>query len=71
VRILMITLSVVLLLDSCAASPPEPVIDMQGVDPAQYSRDLAGCYQNIPFAALGNPVSTCMESKGYVILEPR
>ena len=70
-RTLMLTLFVVLLLYSCAAPPPEPIIDMQGVDPVQYNRDLADCSQNMPFAALGNPVSTCMESKGYVILDPR
>jgi hypothetical protein len=44
---------------------------MTGVDHVQYNRDLADCYNSIPFIAAGNPVTSCMEKKGYKILVRR
>jgi hypothetical protein len=49
----------------------EPIIDKTGVDNGHYSRDLAECFNTIPFFALGNPVAACMEGKGYRILVAR
>ncbi len=65
-----VVLSVVLalVLAGCGSATPNPVVDMQGVDPVKYNRDLADCVNNQPFLALGNPVSTCMRARGYKIL---
>lgn len=52
---------------SCSA-PQAPVVDMEGVDPAQHNRDLAECYRTMPAIAAGNPITTCMKEKGYRIL---
>lgn len=57
----------VFLVGGCYA-PPAPVVDMAGVDPAQYNRDLAACMKDMPFVAAGNYKATCMAKKGYKIL---
>ncbi len=49
-------------------APLPPVVDMQGVDVAQYNRDLAHCENNPPAFTLGNTTSNCMRAKGYNIL---
>ena len=56
---------------AACAPVPEPIVDMAGVDPVAYHRDLAECYQTQPFIAAGNPVTTCMRAKGYRILYGR
>jgi len=53
---------------SACSGVPEPVVDMTGVDHAQYNRDVADCYEKMPAFAFGNPVTTCLERKGYKIL---
>lgn len=50
------------------SSIPAPVVDMEGVDQAQYNRDLAQCYENVGLIEAGNPVSQCMHNKGYTVL---
>jgi hypothetical protein len=47
---------------------PQPIVDMTGVDQAQYNKDLAACYDAIPGFSFGNPVSKCMADKGYKVL---
>lgn len=55
-------------LSACTATPA-PVVDMQGIDPAQHNRDLAACYEEKKYATeWGNPISNCMKAKGYKIL---
>jgi hypothetical protein len=58
-------------LAACGGPVPEPIVDMTGVDQVQYNKDLADCYKSIPFIAAGNPVTSCMEEKGYKILVRR
>jgi hypothetical protein len=42
---------------------------MTGVDPARHNRDLADCYdRSMAGVSFGNPVTRCMEAKGYRIL---
>lgn len=47
-----------------------PVVDMKGVDPVRYNRDLAACedYVARQFISAGNGVSRCLSEKGYKIL---
>jgi hypothetical protein len=45
-----------------------PIVDMTGVDQAQYNRDLAKRVNHQPLFAFGNPVTQCMQKKGYKIL---
>jgi hypothetical protein len=56
-------------LAGCSTVSP-PIVDMQGVDPVRYNRDLAECTDRINSAPIsfGNGVSRCMEDKGYRIL---
>jgi hypothetical protein len=56
------------MLTGCVGPPPNPVVDMTGVDQAVYNRDLADCINNQPAFAFGNPVTKCMRVKGYRIL---
>lgn len=65
-RVLMLAAAAALLA-GCQATPA-PIVDMQGVDQAQYNRDLAWCVNNQPAFAFGNPVTDCMRNKGYTIL---
>lgn len=68
----LLALPFIALLVGCGAAQP-PVVDMTGVDPGQHSRDLADCDrqrytgQN-GFVEFGNPLSNCMERKGYKVL---
>lgn len=57
-------------LGACGGPPPAPVVDMQGVDPMQYNRDLAECVNKTASTAFafGNPTTDCMSAKGYKIL---
>lgn len=53
----------------CGGGPLQPpIVDQTGVDPAQYNRDLAACYEAAPAVSFGNPVTRCMEAKGYKVL---
>ena len=65
----LIAIIPIALLVGCAAVQP-PVVDMTGVDPGRHSRDLAACdaerYEGK--FEMGNPLSNCMERKGYKIL---
>jgi hypothetical protein len=56
------------ILAGCGGPVPAPIVDMTGVDQAQYNLDLADCVKNQPAFALGNPVTRCMKAKGYRIL---
>jgi len=48
---------------------PAPVVDMEGVNPVTYNRDLAACYEEKKWAVeAGNAVSNCMRAKGYKVL---
>lgn len=51
------------------AGPQPPIVDMTGHDQQTVNRDLAWCYQHQPFIAAGNPITTCMQNKGYRILQ--
>jgi hypothetical protein len=54
----------------CGAGGPTmaPVVDMTGVNQQTYNKDLAFCYQHMPLFAVGNPVTKCMQAKGYKIV---
>lgn len=54
----------------CAGPSPAPIIDMQGVDPVAYNRDLAECVKRNASKAieLGNGVTRCIQAKGYKVL---
>ncbi|MBI1308632.1 MAG: hypothetical protein GC129_02080 [Proteobacteria bacterium] len=45
-----------------------PIVQMKGVDPDTYNKDLANCYLAVPAFGLGNPVTKCMAAKGYKVL---
>lgn len=63
-----IILLFMLTIAGCGTIPP-PTVDMTGVDAGQHSRDLADCQlQAAGIVALGNPISKCMEAKGYRVL---
>jgi hypothetical protein len=48
---------------------PAPVVDMEGVNPVTYNRDLAACYEEKKWAIeAGNAISNCMSAKGYKVL---
>lgn len=55
------------LLTACA-QVPAPIVEMKGVDPDTYNKDLANCYIGIPFFSAGNAVTKCMKAKGYRVL---
>jgi len=60
---------VALMLGGCAPIPP-PIVDLAGVDPVLYHRDLAQCSAvaaSIPLA-FGNPLTRCMRDRGYTVL---
>jgi hypothetical protein len=58
-----------LLLAGCADRPGDPIVDMQGVDPAKYQQDLADCREERKWTlTLGNYMDECLETKGYKIL---
>jgi len=48
------------LMAGCAAQQPgsAPIVDMKGVDPAQYQMDLADCQQYASQVAVGRDVAT-------------
>ena len=54
----------------CGGPTPAPIVDMAGVDPVAYNRDLAECVnENASKAiALGNGVTRCIKAKGYKVL---
>ncbi len=61
-------LSVLFLLAGCGY-PPEPVIDMAGVDPVKESHDMGDCRQYYEtHVGLGDGITGCMRDKGYKIL---
>jgi predicted metal-binding protein len=47
-----------------------PIVDMNGVDQARYNIDLSDCAKRASamFISAGNPISRCMEERGYKIL---
>jgi hypothetical protein len=55
-------------LSGCGGPVQPPIIDMTGVDPIKHNRDVAECYRTMPAFAFGNPVTKCMQAKGYKIL---
>jgi hypothetical protein len=57
-------------LSACAGPTPTPIVDMAGVDPVVYNRDLAQCVKENASKAivLGNGVTECMKGKGYRVL---
>ncbi|CAO4195773.1 hypothetical protein [Methylorubrum extorquens] len=65
-------LPIIFILSACAG-PQQPVVDLTGVDMGRYSQDQAACDrerytgQN-GFIEAGNPLTNCMERKGYKIL---
>ena len=60
---------IVACLAASACSPiPAPIVDHTGVDEAKYNQDLADCYNQDHGINVGNPVTRCMEAKGYKIL---
>jgi hypothetical protein len=58
-------------LAGCGGPTPVPIVDMEGVNPVTYNRDLASCVKDNASKALviGNGVTRCMVGKGYKILE--
>lgn len=63
------------LLALAACGIPPPLIDMRGVDGNAYHRDINECYADTidPRTgtyrfAMGNPVTSCMERRGYRII---
>jgi hypothetical protein len=59
--------SIALAVQGCSPLQP-PIVDHTGVDEAKYNQDLAWCYNNQPGVALGNPITKCMQDKGYKVL---
>lgn len=68
----LIALTAVLLvavaLSACSPVLP-PIVDKANVDEATYTADLEGCYRSAPAVTLGNPITKCMEAKGYRIIK--
>jgi hypothetical protein len=68
-KILYVTGAISMAVSSCGGGPTmAPVVDMKGVNQDTYNKDLAYCYQHMPFIAAGNPVTKCMQAKGYKIV---
>jgi hypothetical protein len=65
----ILTGGLLLLLTGCADRPGDPIVDMQGVDPAKFEQDLADCREERKWTlTLGNYMDECLETKGYNIL---
>lgn len=68
----LILLPLALTLAACN-TVQQPVVDLTGVDMGRYSQDMAACDrerytgQN-GFIEAGNPLTNCMQRKGYKIL---
>ena len=59
-----------ILLAACAGRRGDPIVDMQGVDPAKFQQDLAYCHEERKWTlTLGNYMDECLATKGYKILE--
>lgn len=62
-------LALALVLSACN-TVQQPVVDLTGVDMGRYSQDQAACdrerYETS--FSVGNPLTNCMERKGYKIL---
>lgn len=57
------------LLAGCAGRRGDPIVDMQGVDPAKYQQDLADCREERKWTlTFGNYMDECLTTKGYKIL---
>ena len=54
----------------CGGPTPAPIVDMEGVDPVAYNRDLAECVKENASKAIefGNGVTRCIRAKGYKVL---
>ena len=55
-----------LMLAGCS-TPADPVVDMQGVDQVQYSRDVAWCRNHVE-PTWGSWMDKCLKQKGYKVL---
>jgi hypothetical protein len=64
----LLILNLIGLLCASCSTPQPPVVDMSGIKQETYNRDLAHCYNSMPFFAVGNAVTNCMQAKGYRIL---
>ena len=66
-------LPLALSLAACVSGPQTPrmpIVDMTGVDVGRHSRDEAACEQERfqTSFSVGNPLTNCMERKGYKVL---
>jgi hypothetical protein len=65
-------LLLLLLLTGCAfqSAYEPPVVDMRGVDQQRYAQDLHDCTEakkNAGFVTVGQPISDCLEKRGYTV----
>lgn len=59
-RIPIVLVATIALLAGCAAQQPgrDPIVDLKGVDPAQYEADLAECKQYASQVGIGQDAAT-------------
>jgi hypothetical protein len=67
-NLIVLTLAAAVILNACAQTPANPIVEKPGVTVEQMNRDMAGCQNNPPVFAPGNYISNCMKAKGYTIL---
>jgi hypothetical protein len=71
-----ISVLVFLLLSGCAGHDrlEGPVVDLAGVDPVKYNKDMGECTQikrEASFVGSAGIITDCMTSRGYRIITPR